>query len=106
MRSQLSMNIRLEIKVEHLTQETISDVKRVVSIWSDCLEKYNGPFLFGKDFGIADAFYTPVVLRFLSYGVKIKNPSIHTYMKNVLNFAPLQEWIAEAKMEENARQEF
>jgi len=106
LRNQLLMNIRLEIKVEHLNLETISDIKRVIAIWSTCLEKYNGPFLFGKDFGIADSFFAPVVLRFLSYGIKINNTSILNYMEKVLKFSPLQEWMADASVEKNAKFEF
>ena len=32
-------------------------------MWNECLAASGGPFLFGG-FGIADAFYAPVVLRF------------------------------------------
>lgn len=106
MRQQLSMNIRLEIEAEHLGQDTISDIRRVLKIFSTCLEKHRGSFLFGKDFGIADAFFAPVVLRFLSYGIKIKDTSILNYMRNVTSFEPLQDWIAEARIERNAKVDF
>ena len=47
------------------------DIDRIVEIWTDCLATYGGPFLFGKQRGMADAMFAPVVTRFLTYDVKL-----------------------------------
>lgn len=47
-----------------------ANVRRIVSVWIECLGRSGGPFLFGH-WTIADAFYTPVATRFRSYGVDL-----------------------------------
>jgi glutathione S-transferase len=50
--------------------ETRADIERVFEIWTECLARSGGPFLFGR-FGIADAMYYPVLTRFRTYGVPL-----------------------------------
>jgi glutathione S-transferase len=49
---------------------TQSDISRVFELWSECLERSDGPFLFGH-FGIADAMYFPVLTRLRTYGIPL-----------------------------------
>ena len=104
-RSQLSMDIRLRMQVNHLTSDTVADIRRVVAIWKECLSKSSGPFLFGK-FTIADAFYAPIVMRFRSYGIDVLDKAPKDYMENVCNYAPVQEWVAGAERETNTKFSF
>lgn len=53
-----------------LSDDTAKDVRRIVQVWFQALERSGGPFLFGH-WTIADAFYTPVATRFRSYGVDL-----------------------------------
>jgi glutathione S-transferase len=53
-----------------LSQGVQDNVRRIVSVWNECLARSGGPFLFGH-WTIADAFYTPVATRFRSYGVDL-----------------------------------
>ncbi len=48
----------------------LADVARIEAIWRQTRAEFGagGPFLFGAVFTNADAFYAPVVARFLSYG--------------------------------------
>lgn len=48
-----------------------TDIDRVKAIWTECLKKSGGPYLFGS-FSIADAMYAPVVNRFVSYAVPME----------------------------------
>lgn len=98
LRAQLSMDIRLRVEIRHLTPGTVSDIHRVLHLWTEALEKSKGPFLFG-DFTLADAFYAPVVLRFISYGVKIESPMIEKYLNEIQNQEYVSQWIAAAKVE-------
>lgn len=92
LRSQLSMDIRLKMEIRHLTPQTIEDIKRILSLWTEALKKSKGPFLFGG-FGIADAFYAPVVFRFVSYGVQIQSPIIKQYMQQIQNHEHVEKWV-------------
>ncbi|MCA9582605.1 MAG: glutathione S-transferase [Myxococcales bacterium] len=46
------------------------EIARVHELWAQALEASGGPFLFGR-FGIVDAMYFPVLLRFETYGVEL-----------------------------------
>ena len=52
-----------------LSEACAKDVRRIVALWSDLLARFGGPWLGGAEWGIADAFYTPVATRFRTYGV-------------------------------------
>lgn len=98
LRSQLSMDIRLRIKVRHLAPQTISEIQRVLELWQTALKKSKGPYLF-THFGIVDAFYAPVVFRFVSYGIQIKNPLILKYMDTIQKNIFVKELVQEALKE-------
>jgi len=72
------------------------DVKRIETLWSERPDP-NG-FLCGDTFSIADAFYAPVVMRFIGYGIPISELN-QLYMQKILKLAAVQQWIAEAKAE-------
>ena len=99
LRSQLSMDIQLRMNIHHLTSGTISDINRICHIWNHSIRTNKGPYLFGKKFGIADAFFAPVVFRFQSYGIKIENKNVRSYMKSILENAAMKEWAARAMKE-------
>ena len=98
LRTQLSMDISLRMEIKHLVPGTINDIQRIISIWETCLTNSKGPFLFGE-FGIIDAFYAPVIFRFQSYGIKIKNKKIQKYMQSILKLKIVQEWIKSSQKE-------
>ncbi len=98
LRTQLSMDIRLRTQIRHLSRESVCDIKRVLQLWGLALKKSGGPFLFGG-FGIADAFFAPVVLRFISYGVKIESKVALAYMAAVQKNPHVREWVQAARKE-------
>lgn len=101
LRSQLSMDLQLKTQARHLTAGTITDIHRILDMWKMALRQSEGPFLFG-DFCIADAFFAPVVFRFKSYGIQIKDKGLQTYMKNIEDHHGVQFWVAEALKEKNS----
>ncbi|MNL14056.1 Glutathione S-transferase YfcF [compost metagenome] len=105
LRSQMSMDVQLSAELRHLTPGTISDIKRILEMWKTALKVSEGPYLFG-DFCIADAFFAPVVFRFISYKILIKDPMIKRYMKNIQEHHGVQFWIDEAKKEKKQRLRF
>jgi glutathione S-transferase len=105
LRSQLSMDIQLRMKIKHLTPGTIEDIHRIIHIWDQSLKMLNGPFIFGE-FCIVDAFYAPVVLRFQSYGVLVKNKNALRYMNAILNYPSVKQWVKAAQKEQPEYLEF
>ncbi len=77
--------------------EVADQVGRIESIWSECLQRSGGPFLFGA-FSIADAFYAPVVTRFHTYAVPLPS-ELSTYVQGMQATSPMQEWTAAAHAE-------
>lgn len=98
LRSQLSMDISLRIKIKHLVPGTISDIQRIINIMDESLKNSKGPYLFGE-FGIVDAYYAPVFFRFQSYGIEIKNKRVQKYMQTILKLDIVQDWVKASQKE-------
>jgi glutathione S-transferase len=98
LRSQLSMDLHLKMRVRHLEKATLADINRILEIWKSSLRLSGGPYLFGE-FSIADAFYAPVVFRFLSYGIEIRDKKSLKYMDIIQSDPFVREWVAAAKKE-------
>lgn len=60
------------LKVVEISEATQKNVRRIVELWTQLLDRFGGPFLVGE-WSIADAFYTPVATRFRSYGIKLSD---------------------------------
>ncbi len=99
LREALPMNCRAMGRKVPLSDELTHDIDRIFGIWSDCHGRYQsgGDWLFGN-FGVADAMYAPVVLRFRSYGINIPQSAI-AYPKQLLQSDALQDWLAAAESE-------
>lgn len=101
LRTHMSMDIRAR-KFERgaaamARQDVDADITRIRALWFDSLLQSSGPFLFG-DFSIADAFFAPVVMRFVTYGVELA-PALAAYRDRIVALAPMQQWIADATSE-------
>ncbi len=71
LRGECSMDL-LAIEPKPLSDAAAADVARLVDLWSELRReaKGNGDFLFG-DWGIADAFFTPIATRLRTYAVDL-----------------------------------
>jgi len=98
MRGALPMNIKAQFRGFKIWSRAQADIDRIVAIWRECLKTYGGPFLFGKQAGMADAMYAPVVTRFLSYDVPLDSVCA-AYCKRVMDLPAMREWVAAAKEE-------
>ena len=96
LRGECPMDLNLHTVVD-LSEATRTDIHRIVALWSDLRGRFSadGPFLLGA-WSIADAFYTPVASRFLSYGV---HPSDYgdlgaagTYAETLLETPEFVDW--------------
>jgi len=98
LRSALPMNLKGHYPGFKLWQGARADIERVVTIWRECLETYQGPYLFGAAPCMADAMFAPVVTRFRTYDVNLDAQS-SAYCQAIMATAAMQEWIAAAKAE-------
>ena len=99
LRGAMPMNIRGRYPGKGLNEKSGKDIQRVVAIWSDCRARFGkgGPFLFGA-FGIPDAFYAPVVMRFQTYAVEVP-PAVRAYCDAIQSLAAVREWCDAARRE-------
>lgn len=104
LRKQLSMDVMRVPTQRHWDADAQRDIDRVQAIWSDLRSRFGGDdaFLCGR-FGIVDAFFAPVVWRFLGYGVPCDAVSA-AYVQFMSQLPAMQEWRSEAQAEVAARQ--
>ena len=80
------------------TPEALSDIARIEAVWGECLAAHGGPFLFGAEFGAADAMYAPVVARFLTYRPEL-SAAAQGYCAAVRAHPLVSRWYDEAAAE-------
>jgi len=98
-RSELPQNLRVRGRVaaSALSEACRGEIARIETIWSECLRESGGPFLFGG-FGVADAMYAPVALRFTTYGVAL-GPAAAGYAGRIEARPAVAAWITDAQRE-------
>lgn len=99
LRAQLPMNCRRAPTPPHWDARAERDIARVQRLWRQlrAAGAASGPFLCGE-FGIADAMYAPVCLRFQAYGVPIDDNAA-AYVAGMLDLPAMREWLAAARSE-------
>lgn len=98
LRSSLPMNIKARFPGFKLWSRAQTDIDRITTIWTECLQRYGGPYLFGPQPCIADAMFAPVVTRFLTYDVAL-DPVCAAYGQTIMALPAMQEWVAAAALE-------
>lgn len=101
-RNHCPMNIELimpEVGIKLMKENggVRSDLQRIITMWQEALNVNGGSFLFG-DFGIADAYFAPVVMRIRSYALPVP-ADIQAYCERITNLSSVQSWIKEALTE-------
>ncbi len=104
LRSALPMNLKAKHKNFKVFAGAQPDIDRIQAIWTECLERWGGPFLFGEIPTVADAMYAPVCTRFLTYNVNISAPA-KAYCDTIINWPPMREWVDAALREPEEMEE-
>ena len=104
LRTQLPMNCRRTPDAYRWNADAQQDIDRVQALWRELRRDggRGGEFLCGE-FGIVDAMFAPVAMRFRGYGVSLE-PESQAYMDALLRLPSLREWDA-AALEESERLE-
>lgn len=98
LRSHMPFNVRRSSRGKGRAEGVQQDIDRITEIWRSCRAGGDGPFLFGN-FGLADAFYAPVVSRFRTYAVEL-DEVCREYADAVWEQDDVREWRAAAETEE------
>jgi glutathione S-transferase len=98
LRSALPMNLKAHYPGFKIWAGAQADIDRIVTIWTECLSAYGGPYLFGTVPSMADAMYAPVCARFTTYDVPL-DATCEAYRKTIMALPLMQEWIEAAKTE-------
>ena len=93
LRHAMPMNIRAKGRTVERTAALEADIERVKDLWRTCRAQYGagGDWLFGA-FSIADAFYAPVVFRFVTYGVALGAVE-QAYVETLQADPDVQTWV-------------
>jgi glutathione S-transferase len=99
LRKHMPMNLRASYPGAGREPGVDEDIARITSIWEECRRSHgaDGDLLFGE-FTIADAFYAPVVSRFLTYGVSPGGVA-GQYMEAVWALPAMRDWVEKARAE-------
>lgn len=96
-RANLPCNIRRRAEPRELRDDVRREVARVDALWTTLRARFGkgGPYLFGAEPCIADAFYLPVATRFRTYQVTV-SADARAYVDAVLANPAFLEWEREA----------
>ena len=99
LRAQLPMNVRRQPDGRHWDEDAQRDIDRVQALWRELRTRFggDGDFLCG-DFGIVDAMFAPVCVRFRGYGVRTDDTA-GAFMDAIFGLPAMREWIASARAE-------
>lgn len=104
LRSALPMNLKVRHEKFPVFSGAKPDIERVETIWTECLDTYGGPWLFGERPTVADAMFAPVAQRFLTYAVALSAKSA-AYCNWSNDWELMREWIDAARLEEDEVEE-
>jgi glutathione S-transferase len=79
-----------------------ADVARIEAIFANLLAQHGGPYLFGSQFTIADAYFAPVCMRFKTYALS-QHADVNTYIDHIRTAPGVAQWIAAALVENDFR---
>lgn len=98
LRSALPMNLKIRHSRFPIFSGAKPDIDRIEAIWTECLDSYGGPWLFGTEPTVADAMFAPVAQRFLTYAVPVSHISA-AYCQTINDWHLMREWIEDARKE-------
>ena len=98
LRNDCPMSCGVRVKPRPLSDALKQDLFRLGDLWSDGLRRFGGPFLAGKDFTAADAFFAPVAFRIQSYALPVDGAGAG-YAQRLLELPTMQEWYRSALAE-------
>lgn len=92
LRNAMPMNIRSRYPRKGMSSDVASEIESLCELWVSTRRQFGdgGDFLFGK-YSAADAFYTPVASRFVTYEVGLDREA-RQYQQTLLNTRSMRVW--------------
>ncbi|MGC9184864.1 MAG: glutathione S-transferase family protein [Thiomonas sp.] len=97
LREHMPMNIRAALPGRGLNPAVQRDIDQILRLWQGALQSSGGPFLFGA-FCLADAFYAPVCMRFLTYRPELPDWAWR-HVQDIAAHPAVGKWNAQARAE-------
>ena len=99
LRAAMPMNIRSRYPGKGMSPEVRDEIERLSEIWVNTRREFadGGDFLFGE-FSAADAFFTPVASRFVTYEVSLHREA-RKYQHALLDTRSMRSWTEQALKE-------
>jgi len=99
LRAQLPMDCRRQPREAHWDQAAARDIERIQQLWRQLRQAHGDGegFLCGS-FGIVDAMFAPVCVRFRGYGPPLDR-NAERYMETIFALPAMRQWLSEAAME-------
>jgi glutathione S-transferase len=99
LRTQLPMDCGRQPREPHWDEAAERDIARIQELWRDLRHAHGDGegFLCGS-FGIVDAMFAPVCVRFRGYGVPVDRNAAR-YMESIFALPAMRQWLAEAALE-------
>jgi len=98
LRNELPMNCRASRSVD-LSDQAKSDIQRIDDIWSRyARQDSDGALRLFGEFSIADCFFGPVVMRFITYGIELSEPAA-AYLAAMRAHPSVEKWVAAGILE-------
>jgi glutathione S-transferase len=99
LRDAMPMNCRAMGRKIEFPDALTAEIDRILEIWHECHDRFASDkgWLFGN-FGVADAMFAPVMLRFRTYGINLPQSAI-PYHDRLLKSEALQSWLLAAESE-------
>lgn len=95
LRNECPLCCAIRVKKHTISPVLQHDLDRIDELWREGLQRFGGPFLAGKAFTAADAFFAPVAFRVQTYQLPM-SPSAMTYVHRLLELKPMRDWYAAA----------
>lgn len=91
-RNECPMNVALRLDGGAPSEALQRDIDRLTEIFDEGISKFGGPWLAGKEFSAADAFYAPVASRCKTYGFQLAGPA-GEYIDRLYEHPAVQAWV-------------
>lgn len=98
LRDVCTMNVGIRVRLRDTPPALAREIARIAELWNEGLGRFGGPFLAGKTFTAADAFFAPVAYRVQTYGLALDGAAV-SYAERLLALPSLRDWEAAALRE-------
>ena len=100
LRLKMPVNLKRSYRSFQPDEDTQADIDRVCGLWAWVKKSFpsEGPYLFGSELTVADAFFAPVASRFRTYSIELGERE-REYCELLLSHPAVGEYVNEAKSE-------